>query len=404
MMGARRHYAIPRILHNSGRLEHFYTDICAVQGWPSLLTHLPRQWQSKPLQRLAGRIPTDIPVNKITSYPGFGLANSFRLSRANSLGKKLAVFTWAGKRFNHLVETSGFKNADAIYTFDRAGLELMGTAKAQGLKTIMEQTVAPFIINQRYMHEEQEQFPGWEPPEILSNDAEMWFSEREKAEWAKADLILCGSEYVKAGIIECGGGDLSGRCVVVPYGVDSRLSGIQRQPHTGPLKVLTIGSVGLRKGAPYILESAQHLKGRAIFRMVGSVDILPAAEAKLREHVELTGQIPRSLISEHFQWADVFLLPSLNEGSAGVIYEALSSGLPVICTPNAGSVVRDGVDGFVVPIRNPQIICTHLEKLAHDRELLTEMSQHARQRAAQYTLAAYGNRLTDAIDLIPVTL
>ena len=49
--------------------------------------------------------------------------------------------------------------------------------------------------------------------------------------------------------------------------------------------------------------------------------------------------------------ADVFVFPSLFEGSAVVTYEALACGLPSVVTPDAGSVVRDGVEGFVVPGR-----------------------------------------------------
>ena len=47
--------------------------------------------------------------------------------------------------------------------------------------------------------------------------------------------------------------------------------------------------------------------------------------------------------------ADVFVFPSLFEGSAVVTYEALAAGLPSVVTPSAGSVVRDGVEGFIVP-------------------------------------------------------
>ena len=47
--------------------------------------------------------------------------------------------------------------------------------------------------------------------------------------------------------------------------------------------------------------------------------------------------------------ADVFVFPSLFEGSAVVTYEAIACGLPSIVTPEAGSVVRDGVEGFLVP-------------------------------------------------------
>ena len=102
-------------------------------------------------------------------------------------------------------------------------------------------------------------------------------------------------------------------------------------------------------------------------------------------------------MSEHYSWADVFLLPSLCEGSATVIYEALAHGLPVICTPNTGSVVRDGMDGFIVPIRDAATTAARLEQLAGDRELRTWMGANARQRASEFTVAAYGRRLLAAL-------
>jgi glycosyltransferase involved in cell wall biosynthesis len=76
--------------------------------------------------------------------------------------------------------------------------------------------------------------------------------------------------------------------------------------------------------------------------------------------------VTRQEVRRHYQWADVFVFPSLCEGSAMVTYEALAAGLPVITTPNAGSVVRDGVDGFIVPIRDAEAIAAKLDLLARD--------------------------------------
>src|SRR5476651_1578591 len=99
-------------------------------------------------------------------------------------------------------------------------------------------------------------------------------------------------------------------------------------PHHGPLRVLTVGAVGLHKGSPYVLAAARQLRHGATFRMVGQIKGRPAAVAQLRVAVELCGPVPRSEMLAHFQWADVFLLPSLCEGSATVAYEALACGLP----------------------------------------------------------------------------
>jgi len=117
----------------------------------------------------------------------------------------------------------------------------------------------------------------------------------------------------------------------------------------------------------------------------------------LQEHVELPGPVLRPKMAEQYAWADVFLLPSICEGSATACYEALAAGLPVITTENAGSVVRDGIEGFVVPIRDYESIVTRLEMLYRDRELLQSVSRGALERAREFTVQKYGERLLAAL-------
>ena len=71
-------------------------------------------------------------------------------------------------------------------------------------------------------------------------------------------------------------------------------------------------------------------------------------------------------------------------------YEALSAGLPIITTPNTGSVVRDGVDGFVVPIRDPEGLAASMNQLIADPNLRIAMSFEARRHTeAELSWAAY---------------
>jgi glycosyltransferase involved in cell wall biosynthesis len=114
-------------------------------------------------------------------------------------------------------------------------------------------------------------------------------------------------------------------------------------------------------------------------------------------NLKLLGAVPRAEIAAHFAWADVFLLPSACEGSATVTYEALAAGLPVIATPNAGSVVEDGVSGQVVPLGDAAAIVSTLRNLSTDAPRLDAMSAAAAARAAEYDLAAYGRRLLAAL-------
>jgi glycosyltransferase involved in cell wall biosynthesis len=97
----------------------------------------------------------------------------------------------------------------------------------------------------------------------------------------------------------------------------------------------------------------------------------------------------------------VLAFPSLHEGSALVTYEALACGLPVITTPNAGSVVRDGREGLLVPIRDVGALARALQRLRDDASLCEAMRHAARARAEAHTWAASGDALAAALDALP---
>jgi alpha-maltose-1-phosphate synthase len=96
---------------------------------------------------------------------------------------------------------------------------------------------------------------------------------------------------------------------------------------------------------------------------------------------------------------DVLLLPSLFEGFALVIGEALSQGLPVIATVNSGAteVVRDGVEGFIVPIRDSHAIAERLQQLACNSDQLLSMRQACLRRAAELTWDSYETKLRTVV-------
>ncbi|NEQ62393.1 MAG: glycosyltransferase family 4 protein [Moorea sp. SIO4A1] len=389
------HYAVPRLLYQAKLLEYFYTDICATKGWPRLLHAIPSPLQPAGVKRLLGRVPTGIPRERIIAFNHLGWTYAQKLRQARTTDETTAAFLWSGKAFCQLVLQHGLKPATGIYTFNSAGLEILQAARYQGMDTVMEQTIAPRALEQELLLEEQENFPGWETP--LGKDTHLEeYTLREQKEWEQADTIICGSEFVRQGIIACGGsGD---RCKVIPYGIDMlSFPKLKRHRQTEPLRVLTVGSVGLRKGSPYVLKAAQKLRGKAVFRMVGPIGVQTEAQSLLSKNVELIGPIPRSEILAQYAWADIFLLPSLCEGSATVIYEALATGLPVICTPNAGSVVRDGYEGFIVSIRDVEAIVDKVELLASNPELRAEMSDLAIQRAKEFTLESYHRRLMNVL-------
>ena len=96
--------------------------------------------------------------------------------------------------------------------------------------------------------------------------------------------------------------------------------------------------------------------------------------------------------------ADVFVFPSLFEGSAVVTYEALACGLPCVVTPAAGSVVRDGVEGFLVGPRDVNGLAERMEQLGNMPELRARMSAAARCRACEFDWPRYHKGIVDAIE------
>jgi glycosyltransferase involved in cell wall biosynthesis len=390
-LGARMHYAVPRLLDRAGLLERLYTDICAVKGWPAALQLIPRPLRPAGVQRLLGRDPQGIPEARITAFTSFGFEYARRYARARTTDERNAAYLWSGREFGRLVVQRGFGRAKAVYVFNSAGLEILQAARQRGLKGIVEQTIAPRSVEWALLKDEAQRFPGWEAP--TARDAMMEdYCAREAAEWTAADLVLCGSEFVRDGIIGCGGDPA--KCVVVPYGLEqTAVAAPKLKRREGPLRVLTVGAVGLRKGSPQVLVAARKLGARAEFRMVGAVQVLQEAERALRAHAQLTGVIPRADVAAQYAWADVFLLPSLCEGSATATYEAMFHGLPVICTPQTGSVVRDGLDGFIIPARDGEVIAEKLALLADKPALLAELSENARSRSTDFTLEKYGERL-----------
>jgi hypothetical protein len=397
-LGARMHYAVPRIFASQGQLAHFYTDICATKGWPRVVNGLPKPILPSSVKRLVGRVPKGVDPELISTFPGFGVRSALRRLRLTNVIDETKHAIWAGSEFSRLVADSGFHGAAGLYAFAGDALEQMAAAKRQGMWTAVEQMIAPRDVVEELVAREQQSFPDWAGPHTFNQHAGI-FASREKAEWELADIIVCPSEFVLRNVIARGG--RPERCVLVPYGIDPQFPAQDVIRIGGPLRVLTVGQVGLRKGSPYVAEAARLVGKSASFRMAGPGNLPEAIVAELSKNVELRGIVPRGNMAAEYAWADVFLLPSICEGSATAIYEALAAGLPVICTENAGSIVRDGIDGFIVPIRDSEAIAKAVSVLANNAGMRAAMSASAVERAADFTVKRYGERLLAALSALP---
>ena len=398
-LGARNKYTVPTTFERAGVLERFYTDLLVSDLGFKQAARIPLVRRFRPIRQMASKTAGETPSNKAFTFPAFGLEYWARLRLFGSQLNGLETYLWAGRQFCKRVVASGFSNADSVYVCNSAGLEILDAGKSRGLFTVLEQTIAPKQIEREILEPERQTYGNWEVPSPTPA-VQAEFEDRERAEANLADLIICPSDFVQESMKKIGWP--SGKCAVVPYGADAAFTQPARDKDkrtSSILNAIFVGTIDLRKGAHYIAAAAAALKGVAEFSMLGVMNLSEFGIKEVQKSVRLLGVAPRNEVQDHMARADVFVLPSLCEGSATVCYEAFAAGLPVITTENAGSVVRHGIDGFIVPIRDSEAIVEYITKLSSDRDLLRWMSDNARARSSEFTTEAHGRRLLNALNV-----
>ncbi|MBK1706977.1 glycosyltransferase family 4 protein [Halochromatium glycolicum] len=408
MLGARRHYAVPRLLFEAGLLERFFTDSYSGNkpGLRRAVQAIPDKLRPANLERWLGRADAVLPPERVISFERLGWWYARARRRARTAAAMQAVFEESARRFNEqILAHPAFSGGEIVWGFNGASLDLFAASRQQGRRCIVEQTILPKRLATQLLAEEAARWPGWDaraesgPPPSAPVGAL-----REQQEWALAKRIVAGSAFVRDGLIQLGVAEDKIR--VVPYGVDTvRFRAVEtaaEEPpagaRRGPLRVLFAGQVGLRKGVPDLLQALRRLPANAIeCRLAGPIGL---AADKLRDRpasAQLLGPVPRSRMAELFRWAEVFVLPSIVEGSAMVTYEALMSGVPVIATPNAGAPVRDEIDGTLVPIRDPQALADALQRYLDDARELRAHQAAALNDRERLGLDAYRANLVDVV-------
>ena len=219
---------------------------------------------------------------------------------------------------------------------------------------------------------------------------------REEAIYAACDAITVPSTMAARSFVEMG--VPRGKVHVIPYGV--RLESFQPagEPLAGSFDVLFAGAVGLRKGVPYLLEAFARLRHpRKRLRIVGSVqqDIRSVLSKLPMENVEMLGSVPQSELAALMSRSHALALPSIEEGLALVQAQAMACGCPVVCSTNTGGedLFTDGVEGFIIPIRDPIALANRLQRLADEPDLQRSMREAALQRVHSIGgWKEYGNR------------
>ena len=399
-IGARRGYAVPAILEQAGMLECFYTDLCADAGLGRWLVRAGKfPLVNSRAARLAGRRLPESIRRKTVSFGWPGVAGGLLSATAGrDPQERFRASLRAADVLGASMTRRGFGAATHVYSMLGEGARFVDAARAHGLKIVTE--IYILLSAERLLVEERRAFPEWEDcvPQFTSLRREFGFDDLPVA---PGDFAICPSEAVRDDLVNHWGVQAN-HCAVVPYGMNPELLNVRPEPVRG--RVLFAGTADLRKGIHYFAMAAEKVSGLGKgfeFRVAGNVQPRVLQQPVCR-HLNFLGRIPRAEMAREFAAADVFVLPSLAEGSAEVTYEALACGLPVITTKASGSVVRDGIEGRIVPECDPVALAEAIREVVEDREKRDRMAHAARERARDYTWERYGERLVTALQGLPV--
>lgn len=350
----------------------------------------------------------------ITSYPRFEVR---RYGLADSQLTAMPAHEAASRAWAQLPDTvQRAWNAQAFFcnTFDQAAArhipadtELyvgwssfseqgLRRAREMGAVTVLERNSAHIEVQRDVLREEYEH---WGVEGELPHPAVV---AKEVREYALADFITVPSGFARRSFIDSG--VPASKLLEVPFGVDMQEFPASRS-ETHPFRVIYAGAMSLRKGLPYLLRAFTELAlPDAELWLVGA----PTSEMqpffrKYHGAFRHIGPVPQAKLHGLYSQASVFALCSVEDGFGGVIAQAMSTGLPIICTSNCGAsdLIHDGVEGFVIPIRDVDAIKDRISYLYEHQARAREMGDAARAHVeAGFSWDNYGDRIVGAYERV----
>ena len=225
---------------------------------------------------------------------------------------------------------------------------------------------------------------------------------RDLAEYEHADAIAVPSSFVRDSFIARG--VAAERLRLLPYGGDlSRFRPLG--PKDGGFRILFVGQPGIRKGLPSLLRAVRRAGITGAELVLAGLEQPETATLLARDGggvaVTRAGVLHGDDLVREMSRASVLVLPSVEDGFGMVLAEAMACGTPVIATTNTGAadLFTDGVEGFIVPIRDPDALADRLVRLAGDPALTAAMGRAARERIRSFGgWDDYGRRLHAALE------
>lgn len=372
------------------------------------LFHLARQLEKRGLlERIYSSYPRfklqdepGIPNDKIETFPFLHAPYmaALRVGLANAPRRVRRTWSrWSHEAIDRYV-CARLKSPTVLIGLSGGGLKSGTKAQALGGAYICDRGSSHIRFQDRILHEEYRRwglkFEGVDPAMIL----------REESEYKQADAITLPSEFCVDSFV--GEGVAREKIHLAPYGARLERFKPTCEPPKDEFRVIWVGAISVRKAFLDALHAFQQLGvENKKFIVAGMVE--PALRSLLNTenlvNVEFVGQVPNKDLPQLLSSCHAFVLPSIEEGLAYVMGEALACGCPVLASENTGArnLFADGVEGFIVPIRSPEVVCQRLSLLASDIQLRGRMSDAALQRVSKVGgWDAYGERFAHLVEVL----
>lgn len=219
-----------------------------------------------------------------------------------------------------------------------------------------------------------------------------------KAEYELADRICLPSSFTAKTFVESGIPE--SKLALNPYGADVEFwKQVERRGWPGkdrPFVFVCAAQLSLRKGVMYLLEAWKQLAGlNAELWLVGGIDReISGLLRDLPENVKILGYKSHTELRDLYAKCDVYVLPSLEEGMARSVLEAMAAGLPVIVTEETGlaDVIKDGEGGWFVPSADSEVLAAQMRETYELGGDLPDIGILVRKKVEAFTWLEYGKR------------
>jgi glycosyltransferase involved in cell wall biosynthesis len=353
------------------------------------------------------RYHPQIPADRVQGHASVDLA----IALENTLARRFPSAQWAVARSRtrafdrSLARWIARRRPGCALVFSDVGSEFaLPACRAHGVPALLSMVHGDVDEERAILERERETAPAFFPIYLadgpIDERALSWLHRRRLRDLEHADRVLVPSEHIAARLAARGLD--RGRIQVIPYAADCRrfVPRPERRDTAGACTFLFAGGITQRKGISYLLEAWRTVRRPGWrLQLLGGLPVDPAPLEPYRDEVEWLGRVGHAEMAAHLAAADVFVFPSLFEGSAVVTYEALACGLPLVATAAAGSVARDGIEGLIVPSADSAALARAMEALGTDPERRQAMARAARERALLFDWPRYHAAIAGAVRL-----